>query len=278
MIGIIGGSGLYNLECLQGATLRPTFTPFGVPSAPVAVTEVNGAQVCFIPRHGVNHEHPPHKINYRANIYALKMMGCKQLVTVSAVGSLTPSYEPGMLVTPDQFIDKTFKRESTFFDEIAVHAHFGQPTCALLRKRVANALAHSDVGQYHTTGTYVCMEGPVFSTKAESQLHAFNHEAELIGMTAMPEAKLAREAQMCYANISLVTDFDAWKDEHVTVDQIIATVKSNVAKANKVLERYINRPYTLGCECHTSLKGAVMTNLENIDPAVMEKLQLLLPS
>lgn len=281
-IGIIGGSGLYDLECLNPGRILPADTPFGKPSAHVVAARVGEHEVFFIPRHGDGHRLNPTKINYRANVYALKMMGCTKLLSISAVGSLNPNVKPGSMAIPDQFIDKTTKRVSTFFEGIAAHVHFAEPTCGTLRRDLElSCISDDDKTWAHSGGTYVCMEGPQFSTRAESLTNQnCTHNAHYIGMTAMPEAKLAREAEMCYANLALVTDNDAWSDEHVTVEQVVSTMKANAHHANNSITRLLtsNLTETVNCRCNRAMKGAVMTDLTKVPDAYVERFGLLLAS
>lgn len=258
-IGVIGGSGLYDL--LQNAVTHELETPFGMPSGPFSVGEIGGVRTAFVPRHGPGHRIPPHKINYRANIHGFKQLGVGQLISVSAVGSLKEEIVPGHLVLADQFFDRTKAREATFYDELAVHIGFSQPVCETLRQqltRQAGALGFP----HHDGGTYVCMEGPAFSTRAESFFYR-SLDASVIGMTNLPEAKLAREAEICYATIALATDYDCWKIEEdaVEVGAVLEILRGNVAKASALLAQVIPQLSGRSCACHQALEGAVMTDL-----------------
>lgn len=234
-IGIIGGSGLYAMPGVVVRERREVPTPFGAPSDPLIVGTLDGVEVVFLPRHGEGHRLAPSEVNYRANVYAMKAAGVEILLSVSAVGSLQEPLEPGMLCLPDQFIDRTHRRESTFFGGgLVAHVGFAEPTSAWLRGRLMEA-AQTLALPLKNGGTYVNMEGPQFSTRAESRLHRA-WGADLIGMTQATEAKLAREAQLVWASIALVTDFDAWKeDEAVATHDVLAVMAANVGKAQTLL-------------------------------------------
>jgi 5'-methylthioadenosine phosphorylase len=277
-IGIIGGSGLYEMEGMEQVTPVEIRTPFGRPSAPVILGKVGGIPVAFLSRHGRGHRINPTGINYRANLYALKSLGVRRVISVSAVGSMKESIKPGHVVLPDQFIDLTKRRVSTFFDEgLVAHAAFAEPIC----RSLADALAASAPGvgaTVHRGGTYVCIEGPQFSTKAESQLYR-QWRVDVIGMTNMPEAKLAREAELCYATVALATDYDCWHEteESVTVDAILATLHRNVALAKRLLRAVIP---TVGkaesCTCNEALRNAIVTPADQISTATRKRLGLLI--
>ncbi len=229
-VGVIGGSGLYDIEGLTSARSIRVRTPFGAPSDAITVGSLEGIRVAFLSRHGRGHVLNPSEINYRANIFALKSLGVSHVISVSAVGSMKESIQPGDVAVPDQFIDLTKRRVSTFFDDgIVAHVAFGEPICAELRQALLTA--GENVGaNLHRGGTYLCMEGPQFSTKAESRLYR-QWGVDVIGMTNMPEAKLAREAELCYATLALVTDYDCWHEteEAVTVEAVLGTLHRNVA-------------------------------------------------
>src|SRR5512134_1211578 len=230
-IGIIGGSGLYDIEGLRNVKQVSLRTPFGQPSDTVVLGELDGIRVAFLSRHGRGHRFNPSEINYRANIYALKSIGVRRVISVSAVGSMKESMKPGDVVLPDQFIDLTKRRTSTFFEGGAVaHVAFGEPVCASLGSSLL-AAAQSVGATVHQGGIYVCIEGPQFSTKAESRLYR-QWGVSVIGMTNLPEAKLAREAELCYATVALVTDYDCWHqtEEPVTVEAIIKVLLDNASK------------------------------------------------
>lgn len=278
-LGVIGGSGLYEIEGLKNVREVTLKTPFGTPSDAVRVGTLDGVSMAFLSRHGRGHRLHPGEINYRANIYALKALGVRRVISVSAVGSMKESIRPGDVVLPDQFIDLTKRRISTFFEGgIVAHVGFGEPICPT----VANVLAWGGQqvgGTFHRGGTYVCMEGPQFSTKAESRLYR-QWGVDVIGMTNMPEAKLAREAELCYATLALVTDYDCWHEteEAVTVEAILATLHRNVALAKQVLRvvaaRVNEAPATCGCQ--QALKTAIVTAQDRIPAATKRKLALLL--
>lgn len=265
-IGIIGGSGVYDIDGINIIEELDIDTPFGKPSAPVTIGELNGRRFAFIPRHGRSHEFNPSTVPYRANIFALKSLGVFWLVTVSATGSLKKEIVPGHFVIPDQIIDKTVKRPNTMFDEIAVHVGLSYPFHPTLREVLLKA-ANDEGLTVHDGGTYVCMEGPAFSTVAESNLHR-QWGASLIGMTAMPEARLARESEMCYATIALPTDYDVWhEDDHVDVNQVLAILKQNVSNVQKVLARVIPAiplEQEESCDASSALQYAIMTKPDKI--------------
>ena len=276
-IGIIGGSGLYDIEGLHGVTRVKINTPFGRPSDAIVLGELDGVRVAFLSRHGRGHRFNPSEINYRANIYALKSIGVRRVISVSAVGSMKESLKPGDVVLPDQFIDLTKRRISTFFEGGAVaHVAFGEPVCASLASSLL--MAGRSVGAtIHEGGTYVCMEGPQFSTKAESRLYR-HWGVSVIGMTNLPEAKLAREAELCYATVALVTDYDCWHEteEAVTVDAILATLSQNVALAKRLLRAAVKSAAAVtSCECQGALEHAIVTAPDKIPPPLRRKLALL---
>lgn len=277
-IGIIGGSGLYAMPGLSNVRELAVETPFGKPSDPLVLGDLDGRKVAFLARHGRGHRLLPTELNFRANIHAMKQLGVEQILSVSAVGSLKQEHKPTDFVIPDQFIDRTFHRESTFFgDGIVAHVAFGDPVCATVRKAIeAGCVKESVVGKQG--GTYVCMEGPQFSTRAESNLYR-SWGADVIGMTNLQEAKLAREAQICYATLAMVTDYDCWYEGHddVTVEQIIAVMHQNTANASRVVRAAVAAlPKERSCACKTALKFAVMTAPEAIPAATRERLALLL--
>lgn len=282
-IAVIGGSGLYALEGMEGVSSIEVDTPFGRPSGPIVKGRLAGANLFFLARHGPGHTLLPSEINYRANIYALKSLGVSWCISVSAVGSLTEKMRPGEIVIPDQLIDKTFKRESSFFgDGVVAHVSFGQPFCDTLRSilcAAANEVAQAEKCTVHTSGTYVCMEGPAFSSKAESLLHR-SWGAHLIGMTNLPEAKLAREAELAYGTIALVTDYDSWKDdeEHVDVSKVLQILKRNGDNAKKIVAaaaRSIEAQQPMSSAFH-ALQNALMTDFNKTPPATLERLKLLI--
>lgn len=281
-IGIIGGSGLYKMEALKDVESLELQTPFGTPSDAVILGTLAGTRVAFLARHGRNHTLLPTELPFRANIYAMKQLGVKYLISASAVGSLKAEAKPLDMVVPDQFIDRTKNRISTFFGEgIVAHIAFGEPICKHLAGILADAIASLNLTDVtlHRGGTYVCMEGPAFSTKAESNLYR-SWDATVIGMTNLPEAKLAREAEIAYATLALVTDYDCWHPDHdsVTVEMVIANLQRNAVNAQKVIEETVKRlsenpPVS---DAHSALKYAILTNLANAPTATKDKLALLL--
>ncbi|MBD2312950.1 S-methyl-5'-thioadenosine phosphorylase [Desertifilum sp. FACHB-1129] len=281
-IGIIGGSGLYKMEALKDVEEVTVDTPFGSPSDALIVGTLEGTKVAFLARHGRNHHLSPSELPFRANIYAMKSLGVEYLISASAVGSLQAEAKPLDMVVPDQFIDRTKNRISTFFSEgIVAHIAFGDPVCPKLAGVLADAvdsLNLTDVN-LHRGGTYVCMEGPAFSTKAESNLYR-SWGATIIGMTNLPEAKLAREAEIAYATLALVTDYDCWHPDHdsVTVDMIIANLHRNATNAQKVIQETVKRlsANPPESEAHSALKYAILTPLDKAPTATKEKLGLIL--
>jgi 5'-methylthioadenosine phosphorylase len=277
-LGVIGGSGLYELAGLSRVREVRVRTPFGSPSDALVVGELSGTRLAFLPRHGRGHRLLPSEINFRANLWALRQVGATHVLSVSAVGSLREEIAPGHLVLPDQFIDLTRQRPLTFFGHgVVAHVGFGDPTCPQLRAQLAAAVA--PLGPHHDAGTYVCIEGPAFSTRAESELYR-SWGATVIGMTAQPEAKLAREAELCYATLALATDYDCWRAGHdaVTVDQVVATMQANVEKARAVIRSLAASLADLErtCRCGQALAGAVMTAPRAIDRATRRRLGMLL--
>ncbi len=281
-IGIIGGSGLYKMEALKDVEEVQLDTPFGPPSDALIVGTLDGTPVAFLARHGRNHHLTPSELPFRANIHAMKQLGVEYLISASAVGSLKEEAKPLDMVVPDQFIDRTKNRVSTFFGEgIVVHIAFADPVCKQLAGVLADAVASLELPNVtlHRGGTYVCMEGPAFSTKAESHLYR-SWGATVIGMTNLPEAKLAREAEIAYATLALVTDYDCWHPDHdsVTVEMVIANLQGNATNAQKVIQETVRRlsdnpPVS---EAHSALKFAILTQLDKVPAATKEKLELLL--
>ncbi len=261
ILGIIGGSGLYEIEGLENRRTEEVETPFGKPSGAYLVGELHGVGMAFLARHGPGHVLTPSEVNYRANIHGFRQLGVRRLVSVSAVGSLRDGIEPGDMVLPDQFFDRTRNRDATFFGRGAViHVSFGDPVCPVLSRALAEVLGDLGV-RFHQGGTYVCMEGPVFSTRAESEFYR-GLGADVIGMTALPEAKLAREAEMCYATLALSTDYDCWHqgEENVSADAVLRVLASNIATARRTIEALAGRlPLQGECACSTALDGAMLT-------------------
>jgi 5'-methylthioadenosine phosphorylase len=265
-IGIIGGSGLYDMAEVSDRSEVTLRTPFGDPSGPFVLGTLRGKRVVFLARHGAGHVLSPSELNFRANIYGMKVLGVEYILSASAVGSLKQEYKPLDIVIPDQFIDRTRGRVSTFFGQgLVAHVGFAHPFC-----KVLSGLAYDSgtaVGAtIHKGGTYVCMEGPQFSTLAESNLYR-SWGADIIGMTNLQEAKLAREAEICYTTIALVTDYDCWHPEHdsVTVDMIIANLTQNARTAQQIIAAAVDKlPYARTCECASALKFALITRPEMI--------------
>ena len=277
-IGIIGGSGLYSMPGFTNVREERVETPFGEPSDAFVLGELEGRKVAFLARHGRGHRILPSELNFRANIYAFKKLGVERILSVSAVGSLKEEHKPTDFVVPDQFIDRTFLRIATFFGEgIVGHVAFGDPVCATVAQTAAKACATVGVvGKLG--GTYVCMEGPQFSTKAESNLYR-SWGADVIGMTNLQEAKLAREAEICYSTVSMVTDYDCWREGHddVTIDQVIAVMHQNSGNAQKVVKAAVRlMPTDLSASpAQTAAKFAIMTDRAAIPAATKAKLDLL---
>ena len=267
-IGIIGGSGLYNMDALTDVKEIQIETPFGSPSDALIVGKIDGVPVAFLARHGRSHSLMPSELPFRANIYAMKSLGVEYLISASAVGSLKAEAKPVDMVVPDQFIDRTKNRVSTFFGEgIVGHISFGDPVCNNLAKVLADSVESQQLEgvTLHRGGTYVCMEGPAFSTKAESNMYR-SWDATVIGMTNLPEAKLAREAEMAYATLAMVTDYDCWHPDHdsVTVEMVIGNLQKNAVNAQLVIRDVVRRlaenpPVS---EAHSALKFAVITPLD----------------
>ena len=277
-IGIIGGSGLYSMPGLSDVHELTVQTPFGSPSDSLVLGTLEGRKVAFLARHGRGHRLLPSELNFRANIYALKRLGVERIVSVSAVGSLKEEHKPTDFIIPDQFIDRTYRRVSTFFgDGIVAHIAFGDPICAEVASSIGESCRQSGVAG-KAGGTYVCMEGPQFSTKAESSLYR-SWGADVIGMTNLQEAKLAREAEICYATMAMVTDYDCWHPGHdeVTVEQIIKVLNTNSANAARVIARAVAlMPKERKCKCPSALEHAIMTDPARIPPATRQKLSLLI--
>ncbi|HET9086436.1 MAG TPA: S-methyl-5'-thioadenosine phosphorylase [Acidobacteriaceae bacterium] len=277
-IGIIGGSGLYNMPGLTNVHEDQVSTPFGDPSDWLTFGELHGRKVAFLARHGRGHFLLPSDINYRANIYAMKQVGVCAILSISAVGSLKEEHKPGTFVIPDQFIDRTYARRSTFFGpDVAAHVSMADPVCCEIGNALQAACDSSGVTAVRG-GTYVCMEGPQFSTRAESNLYR-SWGADVIGMTNLQEAKLAREAEICYGTLAMVTDYDCWHPGHdsVTTDQIVAVLNQNSAAAQKVLDAAVaNLPGKRSCHCQSALKDAIITRHSVISLATKQRLRLLL--
>jgi 5'-methylthioadenosine phosphorylase len=277
-IGVIGGSGLYELPGLRSVQWKRVRTPFGAPSDAYCVGRFEDRKVVFLPRHGRGHRLMPSELNFRANIWGLKSLGAEWVISISAVGSMKEHIRPLDLVIPDQFVDQTRRRVSTFFgDGIVAHVGMAEPVCAELAALLEKS-ARDTGATVHRGGTYVCIEGPQFSSKAESRIYR-SWGVDVIGMTNMPEAKLAREAELCYVTLALATDYDVWHESHetVTVEAVIAHLLKNVVTAKEVLKRAIPAiapPRT--CGCNELLKNAVITSPRVFPPRTRKRLDLLL--
>jgi len=279
-IAVIGGSGLYEMDGVDIIDKRAIETPFGNPSGPIRVGTLEGRRVAFLPRHGDDHEFNPSSVPYRANIWALKSLGVFWLLTASACGSLREEIEPGDFVVPNQIIDKTFQRPNTLFEDIAVHVGLSHPYDPTLREMLLEAAEAELDATVHGDGTYVCMEGPAFSTVAESEMHR-QWGADLIGMTAMPEARIAREAEMAYATLCLPTDYDVWREEtpHVEVDDVLAILQRSTSLAKDVFRRLIPEiplEAEAKSEASDALETAIMTSPESIPESTRRKMAVIL--
>jgi 5'-methylthioadenosine phosphorylase len=277
-LGIVGGSGLYSMTGLTDTREIRVKTPFGHPSDAIFLGTLEGKRVAFLARHGRGHRILPGEINYRANIYAMKLLGVERIISDSAVGSLQEDFRPGEFLVPDQFFDRTKGRTSTFFGNgLVAHVAFANPTCSELSIVLADASVHCAV-PVHRKGTYVCMEGPQFSTLAEANFHR-QMRFQVIGMTNVTEAKLAREAELCYATIAMVTDYDCWHPEHesVTAAQIIATLNQNSDNARKVLRQAVKTlPAKRSCKCGSALAHALVTDLKLVPSATKKNLAAII--
>jgi 5'-methylthioadenosine phosphorylase len=273
-IGIIGGSGLYSMSGLTEIREVQVKTPFGDPSDAIVLGALEGKRVAFLARHGRGHRILPGEINYRANVYAMKLLGVERIISVSAVGSLQEDLRPGEFLVPDQFFDRTRNRVSTFFgDGLVAHVAFAHPTCGQVGGVLADCCVHEAI-KVHRRGTYICMEGPQFSTLAEAQVHR-QLRFEVIGMTNVTEAKLAREAEICYATIAMITDYDCWHPEHesVTASQIIATLNQNAENAQRVLRAAVRAlPQGRTCKCSSALQHALVTDMKLVPAATKKRL------
>ena len=281
VLGIIGGSGIYDIDGVENIKWVKVTTPYGDPSDEIFTGSLNGIKVAFLPRHGRGHLYSPSTVPYQANVYAMKALGVTDIFSISACGSLRPDFKPGEFVIVDQFIDRTFARKKTFFDGACVaHVSVAHPVCSRLGKMAKQAMEALDI-PHHDQGTYIAMEGPQFSTMAESLLYKDSWGCDVIGMTNMPEAKLAREAEICYASIAMVTDFDCWHPDHdnVEVTDIIKTLVANAA-AGKEMVKKIARTSEAGrtpCEnrCDTALEYAIISNPDMIPAAEKKRLGII---
>ncbi len=281
-IGVIGGSGLYRMEGMTEIEEVEIETPFGKPSDLITVGRVGGVSMAFLPRHGRGHRIAPSDLPVRANIWALKSLGVEWVISVSAVGSLREHLAPRDLLIPDQLFDRTKSRVNSFFEPgIVVHCTFAEPFCPTLSKLLFEAASELGDVTVHAGGTYICMEGPLFSTKAESRAYR-SWGMDVIGMTALPEAKLAREAELCYATIACITDYDCWheSEESVTVEMVINNLSANVANAQRILRAVARRIPTdrsaNACECPSALANAILTDRTRIPAEMREKYSLLI--
>lgn len=270
--GIIGGSGLYGIDGIEIIDQLTIDTPFGAPSDDLVLARIDGHEVVFLPRHGRHHRIPPHRINYRANIHALKQAGVRRVLSISAVGSLREDIRPGDFVLVDQFIDRTQGRAATFFDgPVVAHVSMADPVCTALSARIASACAECGIN-VHPDGTYLVMQGPQFSSRAESMLYR-SWGLDVIGMTNMPEAKLAREAEMCYATVAMCTDYDCWHDEEedVNVSSIIEIMQSNVKKAQEMIQAFfrVSEPHVCDTGCRHALEHGIFSDLKTQDDAAL---------
>ncbi len=273
-VGVVGGSGLYQMEALTDVEEQVVTTPFGEPSDAFILGKLDGVPVAFLPRHGRGHRFSPSEVNYRANVFGFKKLGVEWLISVSAVGSMKEDKAPGHLVLVDQFIDRTKHRESTFFSQgLVAHVPFADPICSDLQGVLHRAAGEAGA-VVHKGGTYICIEGPQFSTRAESELYR-SWGVDVIGMTNLPEAKLAREAGLCYATMALVTDYDCWHNAHdsVSVESVIAVLKQNVQMAQRTIRHAVAAiPAEGACVYRGAAKAALLTNREAIDPNLEREL------
>lgn len=276
-IGIIGGSGIYNMSGMSRKREARVATPFGRPSDAYVTGELEGRRVAFLARHGRGHLLLPSELNFRANIYGFKKLGVERIISLSAVGSLREDFKPMDMVIPDQFFDRTRGRVSTFFGNgLAAHISFAEPFCSTVQDTLEKCCAGVGVN-FHRGGTYLCMEGPAFSTKAESNLYRA-WGMDIIGMTSLQEAKLAREAEICYATLAMVTDYDCWHEAHdaVTVDQIYDNLQRNAANAQQIIRLALRQlPKERSCKCGSALAHAFITDRKRVPAATRKKLALL---
>jgi 5'-methylthioadenosine phosphorylase len=278
ILGVIGGSGLYEMEGMKNVRTVRVRTPFGDPSDALVIGEIGDRTVAFLPRHGRGHRIPPFQINFRANIYAMKKIGARWLLSLSAVGSMKEKIRPGDIVVVDQFFDHTRFRPNSFFsDGVVGHIPFADPVCPSFAE-IAYVSARKVVKRTHRGGTYLCMEGPAFSTRAESRIYR-NWGVDVIGMTNMPEAKLAREAEICYATLALATDYDCWhgSEEDVSIEAILAIIRQNVEHSKQIVREVAGRlPGEGNCGCGETLRYAIITDPKKIPAAAKKRLSLLI--
>lgn len=278
IIGVIGGSGLYQMEGLKNVKEVKVKTPFGSPSDAYITGKLGNVKMVFLPRHGREHKILPSEINFRANIYGMKKLGVEWLISVSAVGSMREDIKPGHIVIPDQFFDRTKGRVNTFFGKgIVGHVEFAEPVCSNLSSTMFDVCKDLNITA-HKGGTYICIEGPQFSTKAESKIYR-KWDVDVIGMTNIPEAKLAREAEICYATLALSTDYDCWHEteESVTVEMVLETIKNNVANAKAIIKNAVLKIDPLRkCKCESALKHAIVTDKKTVPSKTKKDLKLLI--
>jgi len=275
-LGVIGGSGVYDPDIFEDSTEISIDTPFGKPTSDISVGWVGDKRVAFISRHGKGHIYSPSKVNYKANIFALKKLGVQDIISVCSVGSLREDIKPLDIVIPDQIYDRTKSRANTFFEDIVAHISFAEPFCKRLSRTIYELVIKKGYSGIKQGGTYVCIEGPQFSTKAESNVYR-KLGFDLVGMTAIPEAKLAKEAEICYATLAMVTDYDVWKEqEEVSVSLVEENVGLNVAKVKKILKDIIPEIKTAECKCKSSLSDAIITNVNLLDTKYIEPVSILL--
>ncbi|MBC7110142.1 MAG: S-methyl-5'-thioadenosine phosphorylase [Archaeoglobi archaeon] len=272
-IGIIGGTGIYDPEVMENVREVEIETPFGKPSDKIILGEISGRTIAFLSRHGRGHIYSPTKVNYRANIYAMKKLGVEAIISVAAVGSLKEEIKPLDIVLPDQIYDRTKHRPETFFEDIVVHIGIADPFCRNLIDQIMRIGGKEF--KIRRGGTYVCIEGPQFSTRAESMVYR-SLGFDIIGMTAVPEAKLAREAEICYATIATVTDYDVWYEEEVSAEMVIENAKKNEEKVKRLLRKLIPELELSDCECKHSLENAITTSREKIGDEVKKKLGIFI--
>ena len=282
MIGVIGGSGIYNLSNIEVINSFNVSTPFGDTSDAILKIRIDSSEMFFLPRHGKNHKLSPTAVNYRANIFALKSLGCTSILSFSACGSLNKKFHPGDFVLVDQYLDHTRKRHNSFFEEgVVAHVSMAEPSCNRLRDLISQILKKLNIN-HHDGGSYVAIEGPQFSSKKESLIYKNVFNCDVIGMTNMPEAKLAREAEICYQTIAMITDFDCWKDdaEHVSYDEIQKIFKDNISKVEMILLSLSSRTLKLeggNCDqgCNNSLETGLVTDVNNLDKKDLQNFELL---
>lgn len=275
LIGVIGGSGLYQIEGLKIRSEKRLRTPFGNPSDNFIIGEINGVDLVFLARHSRGHTIPPHQINYRANIYGFKMLGVSKLISVSAVGSMKEDIKPSHIVVPYQFFDRTIMRARTFFEDgIVAHVSLADPVCKSLAHRVAHSAREENL-IVHEGGTYICIEGPTFSTRAESETYR-KWGVDIIGMTNLPEARLAREAEICYATLALSTDYDCWHEnsEDVNAQMVVEIMKKNVENAKRVVRRVVSElDADEICSCNEALANSIVTSSDRISAKTYRRLK-----